>query len=424
MMARLSSLVAALLLVLQPAPMSAAEGFGTPPPDQRLSIDRLARIDSYFAREIAAGKIPGAIVFIQRYGKPVYVRMFGKRDVETGEPMTPDTIFRLHSMTKPLTSVLAMSLVDDGRLKLNDPVSKYIPSFEKMFVGVESKTSDGNLTLTLEPARRLITIEDLLRHSAGITYGFYGKGLVRRTYADADLFSDDIDNKQLAEKVALLPLAEQPGMLWDYGHSTDVLGRVIEVVSGQSLYDFGRDRLFGPLGMRDTNFYVSDPAKHHLIAEPMPSDKDFKAGGERDPRRPTKWESGGGGMLSTVQDIARFCQMILNGGTFQGRRYLKPPTFAAMTKNQIEPNGPLKKADYYFPGDGFGFGLGFGVRTDAGEQNLPGAIGELKWDGASGTYFSIDRAQQMFTILMIQSPSERGRIQRDLRAMVYDAFEN
>ncbi|HEY0218779.1 MAG TPA: serine hydrolase domain-containing protein [Afipia sp.] len=392
-------------------------------PSAQLSYQRLERITAYFNNEVATGKIPGANVLVQRHGVPVYFRSFGKTDVTSGEPMRPETIFRLHSLTKPITSAAAMLLVDDGRLKLDDPVSKYIPAFADAMVGVEGKADNGDATLTFEKPNRQVTIADLLRHSSGITYGFFGTGLVRAAYADADLYADDIDNKRLADKIAALPLADQPGTVWNYGHSTDVLGRVIEVISGKPLYDFERERLFGPLGMNDTAYYVSDPAKHRLIAEPLPSDTDFRTGNAPDPKVPPKWQSGGGGLLSTVGDMARFCQMILNGGSLDGTLYFKPDTFVAMTANQIVPKGPIRKGDYYFPGDGFGFTLGFAIRAEAGEKNLPGSPGELKWDGAGGTYFWIDAQQDMFAVLLIQSPSERGRIQDDLKKLVYDSFE-
>lgn len=395
------------------------------PANAALSPQRLERITDYFNAEVANAKIAGAIVLIQRHGKPVYFQSFGKKNTITGEPMTPEAIFRIHSMTKPVTSVAAMMLVDDGKLKLGDPLSKYIPSFATVKVEVEARAENGDQVLKLVPADRPITIEDLLRHSSGITYGFYGGGLVRKAYGNADLFVNDIDNATLAEKIAQLPLADQPGTVWNYGHSADVLGRVIEVVSGKSLFAFEKERLFGPLGMNDTVYYVADPKKHHLIAEPLPSDSDFRSVRAHDPRLYTKWESGGGGLLATIGDFSRFAQMLLNGGTLDGKRYLKPETFASMTSNHIAPATNVKRGEYYFPGDGFGFGLGFGIRIEPGNATPPppGSMGELKWDGAGGTYFWIDRAQDMFVILMIQSPSERGRIQPALKAMVYDAFQ-
>lgn len=395
------------------------------PPNAVLSPQRLERITDYFNAEVTNAKISGAVVLIQRHGKPVYLKSFGKTDVTTGEPMTPDTIFRLFSMTKPVTSVAAMLLVDDGKLKLDDPVSTYIPSFADTKVGVETKAENGDPVLKLVPLDRPITIEDLLRQSAGIPYGFYGKGLVRAAYNSADLYAEGTDSAAVAEKIARLPLSEQPGTLWDYGHSMDVLARVIEVVSGKSLYAFEKERLFGPLGMKDTAYYVADPSQHRRIAEPLPSDNNFRTGNSRNPRLFTKWEAGTSGLVSTIGDFSRFAQMLLNGGELDGRRYLKAETFATMTTNHIAPATGVKRGSYYFPGDGFGYGLGFGVRTEPGNATPPppGSIGEIKWDGAGGTYFWVDRAQDMFVILMIQSPSERGRIQPALKAMVYDAFE-
>ncbi len=395
------------------------------PANAELSPQRLERITDYFNAEVTNAKIAGAIVLIQRHGKQAYFKSFGKIDVTTGEPMTPDAIFRIFSMTKPVTSVAAMLLVDDGKLRLDDPVSKYIPSFADAKVGVETKAENGDPVLTLVPLERPITIKDLLRHSSGITYGFYGKSLVRSAYNNAGLYAEGTDSAAVAEKIARLPLAEQPGTLWDYGHSMDVLARVIEVVSGKSLYAFEKERLFEPLGMKDTSYYVADPLQHRRIAEPLPSDSNFRTGSVRNPRLVTKWEAGGSGLVTTIGDFSRFAQMLLNGGELDGRRYLTPETFATMTASHIAPATGVKRGAYYFPGDGFGYGLGFGVRTEPGNATPPppGSLGEIKWDGAGGTYFWIDRAQDMFVILMIQSPSERGRIQPALKAMVYDAFE-
>lgn len=405
-------------------PASAEGTMRVYPPNATFSPQKLERITDFFDAEVANGKISGAIVLVQHHGKAAYFKSFGKINVTTGEPMNPAAIFRLYSMTKSVTCVAAMLLVDDGKLKLDDPVSKYIPSFASVKVGVETKAENGDPVLKLVPPDRPIAIEDLMRHSSGITYGFYGTGLVRKAYAGIERGADDIDNATFAEKVAQLPLNEQPGTLWDYGHSTDVLGRVIEVVSGKSLYQFEKERLFGPLGMKDTSYYVADPAQYHRIAEPIPSDSDFRTGSKRDPRIPHR-EAGTTGLLSTVGDFSRFAQMLLNGGELDGRRYLKPENFAAMTTNHIAPATAVKRGSYYFPGDGFGYGLGFGVRVEPGNATPPppGSLGEIKWDGAGGTYFWIDRAQDMFAILMIQSPSERGRIQPALKVMVYDALE-
>jgi len=422
---RIWSVLPAAMLALTASAAMADGAMRVYPPDAVLSPQRLERITHYFNAEVANAMISGAVVLIQRHGKLAYLKSFGKIDTVSGEPMTPDAIFRIHSMSKPVTSVAAMMLVDDGKLKLDDPLSRYIPSFAMVKVGVETKAENGDPVLKLVEPERTITIEDLLRHSSGITYGFYGQGLVRNAYANADLLAEGTDNASLAEKIARLPLSEQPGTLWDYGHSMDILGRVIEVASGKSLFEFEKERLFGPLGMADTAYYVADPAKHRHISEPLPSDGNFRTSSARNPRLFTKRESGGSGLVTTIGDFSRFAQMLLNGGELDGRRYLKPETFANMTANHIAPATAVKRGSYYFPGDGFGYGLGFGVRTEPGNATPPppGSLGEIKWDGAGGTYFWIDRAQDMFVILMIQSPSERGRIQPALKAMVYDALE-
>ena len=236
------------------------------------SLTKLDRVGDYLRSEIATGKIPGAIILVQQHGHPVYFEKLGVIDVATRRPMSEDAIFRLYSMSKPITSVAAMMLVEDGKLALNDPLSKYIPAFARVDVRVEKRDADGGSVLAREAVNRPITIEDLLRHTSGLTYGFYGDSMVRKLYANSDLFAGDFDNAEFAERIARLPLAEQPGTLWDYGHSTDVLGRVIEVVSGKSLFQFEKERLLDPLGMSETSFYLADAAKGPLIAEPMPAD--------------------------------------------------------------------------------------------------------------------------------------------------------
>src|SRR5438477_5008499 len=237
------------------SPHAVANDFG-PPPGAKLSIAKLAPIQSFADSEIAAGRIPGAILLIQHHGEPVYFKCFGKRDVEKGTPMSEDAIFPIHSVTKTITSVAAMMLADRGKIMLDDPVSKYIPSFTGMKVGVERKDRFGRPVLDLVPLRRPITIEDLLLHTSGITYGFYGKGLVKAAYDG--IYLGDFDNAGFVERLAKVPLAEQPRTLWDYGHSIDVVGRVIELVSGQSLYQFERTHLLDPLGMTTTKVFLTD----------------------------------------------------------------------------------------------------------------------------------------------------------------------
>ena len=413
----------ALLLA---APLARAEGTYEIPAGAHFNKDKLAKIGEFFKNEVATGKIPGAIVLIQQHGKPVYHEFFGVQDVVSKAPMTDKTIFRLASMTKAITAVVSMQLLEEGKYKLDDPVSKYIPSFANMKVGVEKKADDGTKTLELVPLKRPITIKDLMTHTSGVTYGFYGDSLVRKAYKDANIYAGDFDLAEFAERIAKLPLHNQPGELWQYGHSTDILARVMEIVAGKPLLAIEREKLLDPLGMNDTRFFVTDPEKQKLMAEPMPNDSDFRVGRVNDPTKVKKWESASGGMVSTMADYSRFAQMLLNGGTYDGKTYLKPETFKQLTTDYVGPNSGVERDFFYFPGDGFGFGLGIAVRTDPGNAKPPppGDLGELKWDGASGCYFVIDRKQDMFFVLLEQTPTERQRIQRTLKLLVYEAMEN
>ena len=387
------------------------------------SAARLERISEFFNNEVATGKLPGAVVLIQQHGRPVYLKCFGVQDIETKIPMTSDTIFALHSMTKPITSVAAMMLIDAGKLSLADPVSKFIPGFSDEKVGVGSVAPDGQNVLKLVPADRPVTIMDLLRHTSGITYDYIGGKLIMKAYSESGLFDGRYNNKVFADRIARLPLARQPGTLWRYGHSTDVLGRIIEIVSGQTLYQFQKQHIFDPLGMISTKFVLESADERARMAEPLPSDTILKDA-ETQRRAHPEWESGGGGLVSTLNDYARFAQMILGGGELDGRRYLGPAAFKAMTSDHIGPGSGVARDYYYFPGDGFGYGYGFAVRTDPGNAKPPppGSIGELKWDSGSGTYFGVDPHLDMIYILLEQTQNERGRITPAFKKLVYDAF--
>jgi len=422
----LRTLIGGALLTLAAAPLARAEGTFDIPAGAHFNPAKLAKVSEFFKNEVATGKIPGAIVLIQQHGKPVYHEFFGVRDTATKAPMTDDTIFRIFSMTKPITSVAAMTLIDQHKIKLDDPVAMYIPSFATAKVGVEKKADNGEKSLDLVPVKRPLTIFDLMTQTSGITYGFYGDSMVRKAYANARIYDGDFDNAEFAERIAQLPLAEQPGTLWDYGHATDILGRIIEVASGKSLLQYEKESLLDPLGMPDTTFYVTDPAKQKLLALPMPNDKDYRVGFESSPDVFKKWESGGGGMVTTMSDFAKFSQMILDGGKFDGKQYLNPKSYELMTSDHVGPGSGVERDYFYFPGDGFGFGLGFGVRTDPGNAKPPppGSLGELKWDGASGCYFVIDRKQDMFFVLLEETPSERQRIQKTVKQLIYEAMEN
>jgi CubicO group peptidase (beta-lactamase class C family) len=309
-------------------------------------------------------------------------------------------------MTKPLVTLTAMMLVEEGKLQLADPVAKYIPSFGKMQVGVEKAGPGGKPTLELVPAGRQMTIHDLMRHTSGITYGFFGSGLVKATYNHTELSQGDADNAVFAERLAKLPLAYQPGTTWDYSYSTDVLGRVVEVVTGKTLLQTMKERLLDPLGMPETAFFVADPAKHRRVAEPFADDRVIGINAEfGDPRVPLRLESGGGGMQGTAMDYARFAQMLLNGGALEGRRYVSPKTLTYMTSDHL--GTAIATTPLYLPGAGHGFGLGFAVRRVGGEAAYAAEAGTYFWGGAGGTYFWVDPKADLFVVFMMQSPKQR-----------------
>ncbi|WP_084030871.1 serine hydrolase domain-containing protein [Bradyrhizobium paxllaeri] len=412
-------LAAALLLAIWTNAAAANQAESIPAP----SPQKLEHVTEFFNNEVATGRLPGAVVLIQQHGKPVFLKCFGVQDVATNAPMTPDTIFALHSMTKPITSVAAMMLIDAGKLSLTDPAARFIPAFADVKVGVASVAADGTPFLKLVPPDRPVTIEDLLRHTSGITYDYIGGKLIDKAYKDSGLFDGKFDNRRFAERIARLPLARQPGTLWRYGHSTDVLGRIIEIVSGQTLYQFEKQHIFDPLGMTSTKYVLETAGERARMAESLPSDT-ILLDSERERRAHPEWESGGGGLVSTMNDYARFAQMILNGGEFDGKRYLSPAAFKAMTTDHIGPGSGVGRDYYYFPGDGFGYGFGLAVRTDPGNAKPPppGSIGELKWDSGSGTYFGVDPSLNMIYIMLEQTQNERGRITPAFKKLVYDAF--
>jgi CubicO group peptidase (beta-lactamase class C family) len=418
----------ALLALLAVSPAAAqpfaSEGTFDIPAGARFNKEKLAKITEFFRNEVATGKIAGADILIRHHGKDVYHETFGVQDVATKEPITDRTIFRLSSLTKAITSFVAMQLIQDGKMKLDDPVAKYIPSFAKVKVGVEKKAEDGTRTLELVDPVRPMTVLDLLRHTSGITYGFYGDSLVRKAYRAADIYAGDFTLAEFAERIAKLPLHNQPGALWQYGHSTDILGRIMEIASGKSLFEIEKEKLLGPMGMTDTNFFVTEPERQKRLAQPVPNDSNFKVGREYKTEVRQKWESASGGMVSTMDDFSKFAQMLLNGGSFGGKTYLTPATFKTMTTDWIGPGSGVERDYFYFPGDGFGMGLGLAVRTDAGNAKPPppGSLGELKWDGASGCYMVIDPRQEMLFVLLEQTPSERQRVQRTLKLLVYEAL--
>ena len=419
MRARHSFAIASALSLLVAVAPARTESIGQSQPEQLgFSRARLNTLSEFFKAEVAAGKVPGAMLLVQRRGQPAYFETFGVRDVATKAPMTPDTLFRIYSMTKPITSVTAMMLVQDGKLALEEPVSKYIPAFAQTKVGVEKTGDDGKPALELVPMRKQMTIQDLLRHTSGITYSFSGNGLVHQRYGEERFEATRLGNEEFAEHVAALPLSQQPGTTWEYSHSTDVLGRVIEVVEGKPLFEVMKARLFDPLGMKDTSFYVTDPAKHPLIAEPLPADGGAGENAMFNPRNEMKWQSGGGGLVSTIHDYARFAQMITNRGSLDGKQYLSPKIFAWMASNHVSPSTGISPGSLYLPGPGFGFGLGFAVREEQGASAVPGSVGELNWGGAAGTYFWADPKEELFVVMMIQTFAQRERFRNTIKNLV------
>jgi CubicO group peptidase (beta-lactamase class C family) len=392
------------------------------PAEVGLSAERLGRIKQLLADDAAKNVMPGALIMVVRHGKVAYFEPAGVLDPATKAPMTRDAIFRIYSMSKAVTSVSAMMLFEEGKIAMTDPVAKFIPSLGRMKVGVEKTDASGAKTLELVNARAPITIQDLMRHTSGITYGFFGGGMVKKAYNDAGVLKGDYTNAEFAERIAKLPLAYQPGTTWDYSHSTDILGRVIEVVSNKSLYEFEKERILDPMGMKDTSFYVTDSAKQGRIAEPFPTDRVFGIDAAfNDPRVAQKWESGGGGMVSTATDYSRLLQMLLNGGSLDGKRYLSPKTVAYMTSNQLGEG--IVPGPYYLPGPGYGFGLGFAVRLSQGVATNAGTPGDFEWNGVGGTHFWVDPKEDMFVVFMMQSPRQRTHYMTVIRDMVYASLE-
>ena len=393
------------------------------PQDVGLSPERLARIGTWIQGEIDAKRIPGAVVLVARNGKVAYVEALGQQDPASPRPMGRDSIFRIYSMTKPLVSVAAMMMVEEGKLLLEAPVARYIPGFANVRVGVEKADGNGGKSLELVAPRRPVTVQDLLRHTSGLTYGFFGDSLVKKAYNDALVaLPTTTTNAEFAEALAKLPLHYQPGSTWDYSYSTDVLGRVLEVIDGKSLSALLRQRLLDPLGMKDTTFYVPEPARQARIAEPLPDDRSFGVNANiSDPRVVRNLESGGGGMVSTADDYARFAQMLLGGGVLDGKRYLSPKTLEFMASDHL--GAAVTKTALYLPGPGYGFGLGFATRLSGGESAYAGAPGDYFWGGAGGTYFWVDPRSNLFVVFMMQSPKQRVPYRSVLRNMVYAAVE-
>jgi CubicO group peptidase (beta-lactamase class C family) len=360
-------------------------------------------------REVDSGRLPGAVAMVARRGQIALLEAVGQQDPATGAPMRTDSIFRIYSMTKPVVSVAVMMLVERGLLLLSDPVSRWLPEYAHQQVA----TAQG-----LVPVRNPATVQDLLRHTAGLTYEFLGTSPVQQQYGQANIASRGRSNAEFSQTLAALPLQFQPGSVWAYSRATDVLGRLVEVVSGQPLGDFLQAEIFGPLGMVDTGFAVPTEQQHR-IAEPFAHDPD---GGEPmkviEPREVPAMESGGGGLMSTAMDYARFLQCLRNRGELQGVRLLGPHTVDFMTADHL---GGLPADGTLLP-PGHGFGLGFAVRTHLGLSPVPGSVGLYYWGGIAGTTFFVDPALDMHAMLLIQAPNQRDYYRPLFRNLVYAAL--
>jgi CubicO group peptidase (beta-lactamase class C family) len=393
------------------------------------SSSRLARIAAWQQSQVDAGTFSGAVAAIARNGKVAYLRAVGFRDRAKTIPLQSDAIFWIASMTKPVTSVAAMMLVEEGKLDLAAPVHRYLPELKDVMVGVETKDPvTGKTDLALEPQKRPMTVEDLLGHTAGLVYGVGGtkvEQLYKSLYGTTGVYRRDKTLADFVSGLARLPLAHQPGEVWDYGLSVDVLSRVVEVASGQPFDQFLETRLFRPLGMVDTGFYVPEAKLSRLVDPP--------AGGRGGPpdsvladvTQPTRLFSGGGGLVSTAADYLRFGQMLLNGGELDGVRILSPATVRRMTTNAL-PSG-IRFAGYASglvgPQGGSTWGLGFAVRSDAAWSMVPGSVGSFNWMGTSGTYFWVDPAEQLVAVQMIDAaPGTSGPPSRMFRNLAYGAF--
>jgi CubicO group peptidase (beta-lactamase class C family) len=380
-----------------------------------LSAKRLQLMSDAFKREVDKGTLPGATVMVARRGQIGWFDAIGRQNPAASAPMTHDSLFRIFSMTKPIVSIGIMMLVEDGHFILNDPVAKFIPEFADQKVGVEN-----NGKLDLVPVKRQMTVQDLLRHTSGLTYDHTGNGLVQQLYQQSRLRSRKISNAEHATIIAGMPLVCQPGEGWNYSRSTDVLGRIIEVVSGKSLGAFLTERILAPLQMAETAFHTPE-ANAARLAEPFPTDPWT---GEKVQlfsmlEKPVM-ESGGGGLVSTTMDYARFSQMLLNGGTLDGTRIVGRKTLQLMASNHL---GPHVKVDSPLMPAGHGFGLGFAVRTHDGMAPFLGSRGQFFWSGMAGTFFFIDPAEELFCVFMMQGPGQREYLRAVLRDLVYAAVE-
>ena len=400
-----------------------------------MSADKLERIRDVLKGEIDQGKLPGTVVMVARKGKLAYADAVGLQDRAAGKAMALDSVFRIYSMTKPLVSVAAMMLVEDGKLQLTDPVSKFLPAFKGQRVSVARADAEfARLTYTNVAADREMTVQDLLRHTSGLAYGEITQNApIKDAYAKAGVYlpgvrdydSRDMTPAEQVDRLGAAPLAHQPGTVWEYSLASDVLGRVVEAASGRRLADFLDERLFKPLRMADTAFHV--PAgKTSRLAQPLATDH---ASGQPikviDVSAPPKNDSGGAGAVSTAADYLRFSQMLLNGGQLEGVRVLSRTTVELMTSDHLGSRitAPLTPGELLLGTPGYGFGLGFAVRLAPGIAGVPGSAGEFMWAGYAGTYFWVDPKEQVTAVFMSQAPSPiRAYYRKLVNQLVYQAI--
>ena len=390
---------------------------------------RLKNIGDRINDGVKNNELPGAVVLIVRNGKIVMFDSFGFRDKEAKVPMTNDTIFRIASMTKPIVTVAAMILMEEGKLTLQDPVSRFIPAFAETKVAMPKKKDDGTVEYELEPQTRPMTVQDLMRHTSGLTYGAIGANQIKQSYIDLKVADRNLTTAEMADKLAKLALLYQPGTTWEYSMSTDVLGRVVEVASGMPLDKFIEERITKPLKMGDTAFEV--PAdKKARGAKPMKEGPKNELPAIPDVTEKFTHRSGGGGMVSTAADYARFLQMLASGGQLDGVRLISRKSIDLMTADALPPDIKMGADMFRFEAlepsarMGQGFGLGFAVRTDVGRNPLPGSVGDYYWGGAYGTYFWHDPKERLYVVFMMQSPAARLRYRYLMRDLVYQAMVN
>jgi CubicO group peptidase (beta-lactamase class C family) len=425
------------LVVFAPAAWSQANlGLPQAPPEQvGMSKQKLDRIHDALKQDVGDGKLAGTVVLVARKGKVVYADATGFQDKEEGKQMALDSIFRIYSMTKPLVAVAAMMLVEDGKIELTDPVSKFLPAFKVQQVSVARADGEfARVTYANVPADREMTVQDLLRHTAGLAYGeITTNAPVKDAYAKAGLYlagvrdydARDLTPAEEVERLAKAPLAHQPGTVWEYSLAVDLLGRVVEAASGKRLADFLDERVFKPLKMQDTAFWVP-AAKMGRVAQPLASDL---ASGQPikviDIAKEPKNDSGGAGAVSTAADYLRFSQMLLNGGQLDGARVLSRTTVALMTSDHLGTRiaAPTTPGELLLGTPGYTFGLGFAVRQGSGVAGVPGSPGGFMWAGYAGTYFWVDPKEELVAVYMSQAPSPiRAYYRKLVKQLVYGSI--